>query len=81
MQDVEGKPMKGVFPGQHWRPQGSARGMPPTIVFCRKNVGAFISQFHISAGWESPRRVNSPHSELHLQLAEQFYSRGKGPGR
>lgn len=44
--------------------------MPPTIVLCRKNVGAFISQFLISAGWEPPRRVNSPHSELYLRSAE-----------
>lgn len=89
MQDVEGKPIKGVCflvsAGDH-RAQLCRRlrggcGMPPTIVLCRKNVGAFISQFLISAGWESPRRVNSPHSELRLRSAERFYSRGKGAGR
>lgn len=87
MQDVEGKPIKGVFPGQRWRPQGSALQETPRRVWDASHncplqeecVGIYLP-VPISAGWESPRGVNSPHSELHLWLAEQFYSRGRKRG-
>lgn len=61
--------MKGCVSGQCWRPQSSAPQGTLERVECR-TPPSIIPHIDLPVssppGWESPRGVNAPHSELHL---------------